>query len=318
MRIRWATLLTLMLLISLLEPAGSLAQEETRYFPETGHWVTGGFLRVYESASNPLLVYGFPITDAFQTESVPQNPGMLVQYFQKARFEYHPENPPELQVSISLLGEYMYENDGPGKLVPFSSLLARCRTIPSDGFPVCFAFLSFFDAYGGIAQFGYPISGIEYHDGRMVQYFQRARFEWHPELPAGSRVTLTELGHQYFDLYESPILLLPNLEDYAANLITLRAHAFINKAVAAPDDSLVLYVVVQDQNLHPVQNAQVSVVIRFSNGYEKLYLMDLTNDHGYTQLPFDIQDASYGVTEVVVTVSSRLLQTQTRTSFRIW
>ena len=318
MRTRWAILLALVLLLSLLGPKNTVGQDETRYFPETGHWITGDFLRVYESITDPLQVYGFPITDAFQTESVPQNPGMLVQYFQKVRFEYHPENPPELEVVISPLGEYMYEIDGPGKVVPVSPLLARCRNIPADGFPVCYAFLTFFDAYGGIAQFGYPISGIEYHDNRMVQYFQRARFEWHPERPSGSRVTITELGRQYFDLYESPILLLSNFEDYAANILSLRSHAFISKAIATPDDSLILYVVVQDQNLHPVANAHVSAVLRFTNGDEKLYIMDLTNEHGVSMLSFDFQDAPYGIAEVVVTVSSSLLQTHTRTSFRIW
>jgi hypothetical protein len=319
MRSRWALLLTLVLLLSLLGPNSSVAQDEARYFPETGHWVTGDFLRFYESVADALLVYGFPITDAFQTESVPQNPGMLVQYFEKARFEYHPENPPELEVTVSTLGEYMYELEGPGEPVDSSPILGRCRNIPADGFPVCYSFLSFFDANGGIAQFGYPISGREYQDGVMVQYFQRARFEWHPYLRStGSWVTLTNLGRQYFDLYESPILLLPNLEDYAANVLSLRAHAFVSRAVAAPDDSLTLYVVVQDQNLHPVTNAQVSVVILFPNGDESRYLMDLTNEHGVTTLSFDFQDAPVGIAEIQVTVSSSLLQTLTRASFRIW
>lgn len=318
MRTRWAILLTLVLLFTLLEPGNTAAQGEARYFPETGHWVTGNFLRLFESVTDPLQVYGFPITDAFQTESVPQNPGMLVQYFEKVRFEYHPENPAELEVVVSDLGEQIYDIDGPGRVLSFQTLLARCRNIPADGYPVCYAFLTFYDAYGGIAQFGYPISEIEYHEGRMVQYFQKARFEWHPELPPGSQVTLTDLGRQFFDLYESPILLLPNMEDYAANLLKLHAHAFVSKAVAAPDDTLTLYVVVQDQNLHPVNNAQVSVVVRFSDGVEKLYLMDLTNEHGITLLSFDFQDAAFGVAEIEVTVSSSLLQTQTHTFFRVW
>ena len=104
------------------------------------------------------------------------------------------ENPLELEVVISPLGEYMYENDGPGRAVPVSPLLAHCRNIPADGYPVCYAFLTFFDAYGGIAQFGYPISGIEYQDNRMVQYFQRARMDYDPSKPAGQRISLANLG----------------------------------------------------------------------------------------------------------------------------
>lgn len=315
---RWAIMLSIVLLISLFVSNVAVAQAVARYFPETGHWVRGDFLRAYESVPDPLLVYGFPITEAIQTESVPQNPGMLVQYFHKVRFEYHPENPPGQEIVISPLGEYLYQTDGPGKVVPVYPLLANCRNIPADGFPVCYDFLSFFDANGGVDQFGYPISGIEYQGGRMVQHFQLARFEWHPELPAGPRVTLTDLGRRYFDLIETPILRLPAFEDYQTNLISINAHAFMNKAVSAPDDALTLYVIVQDQNLYPVANAQVSVVIRFSDGDEIRYLMDLTNEHGVTKLTFDFQDASYGFAEVEVTVSSSLLQTQTQTTFRIW
>jgi hypothetical protein len=318
MRMRGAILLTLVLLASMLDPGRTVAQDGARYFPETGHWVTGNFLRTYDSVADPLTVYGFPITDAFQTESVPEQPGLLVQYFEKARFEYHPENLPELEVVISPLGEYIYQEEGPGEIVPINPLLTQCRNITADGDPVCYAFLTFFDAYGGISQFGYPISGLQYHGTRMVQYFQKARFEWHPEQPAGERVQLADLGREYFDLKEPPILLLPNLEDYAANVLSLSAHAFVDQAVAAPDDSLGLYVVVQDQNLHPVQNAQVSVIIRFANGDEQRYLMELTNQYGFTTLPFDFQNAPPGIVEIEATISSNLLQTKTRSSFRVW
>lgn len=318
MRRHWTILLTLALIFASLEPMPSLAQAEKRYFPETGHWVTGDFLVLYESVPDPLQVYGFPITEAFQSESVPQNPVLLVQYFEKARFEYHPENPPGFDVTISPLGEYTLEINGQGKEVRVNTLLAGCETIPVDGFPVCYDFLTFFKDYGGVDQFGYPITGIQYQGGRLVQYFQRARFEWHPELPSGSKITLTKLGRQYFDLYESPILLLLNLQEYQPNLLSLHVHAFLNKPIAFADDTLNLSVIVQDQNLHPVENAQVSVEVRFSDGAENLYLMDLTDEHGITRLSFTFTDASYGMAELVVTVSSSLLQTQTRTSFRVW
>ncbi len=315
---RWGFIVLLVLSISLAAPTYMAAQDDARYFSETGHWVTGDFLRFYERVSDPVQVYGYPITDAFQTGSVPQHPGMLVQYFQKARLEYHPENRPELQVTISPLGEYAYEKDGPGKVVPTAPLLGRCRNIPADGFPVCYDFLTFFDAYGGIGQFGYPISRVEYHNGRMVQYFQKTRFEWHNELPTGEEVTLTYLGKQYFDLNESPTWLLPNTADYVANVLSLKAHAFIDKAAAAPDDTLTLYVIVEDQNLQAVPGAQVNVVVRFPNGAENRYVLDLTDEHGVTQLSFDLRDAHLGRAEVFVTVTNNLLKTQTRTSFRIW
>jgi hypothetical protein len=45
-----------------------------------------------------------------------------------------------------------------------------------------------------VAVFGYPISEPFESGGILVQYFERSRFEYHPELPNGSRVLLTRLG----------------------------------------------------------------------------------------------------------------------------
>ena len=55
-------------------------------------------------------------------------------------------------------------------------------------------FLRFFDAYGGRAIFGYPLTRVLIEDGREVQYFQRARMVLDPDLPAGERVFLGDLG----------------------------------------------------------------------------------------------------------------------------
>ena len=45
--------------------------------------------------------------------------------------------------------------------------------------------------------FGYPISGEITENGRTVQYFERARFEWHPENKGTPyEVLLGHLGNQ--------------------------------------------------------------------------------------------------------------------------
>jgi hypothetical protein len=169
------SLFTAILLVFLAVPLWlALAQtEDARYFPETGHWITGDFLQMYDRVPDPLLVFGYPITDAFETQSVAQSPGLVVQYFQRARFELHPENPVELRVVLSPLGEYIYQVDGSGVVVPVSANLTACRRIPDDGFPVCYAFLEFFDANGDCPVW---VSGfeIEIHNDMMVQYFDRA------------------------------------------------------------------------------------------------------------------------------------------------
>ncbi len=45
---------------------------------------------------------------------------------------------------------------------------------------LCFGFRSYWHEYGGLEIFGYPISNEIQEDGLTVQYFERARLEWHP------------------------------------------------------------------------------------------------------------------------------------------
>jgi hypothetical protein len=77
---------------------------------------------------------------------------------------------------------------------------------PQTGYSVGFGFLHFFQTHGGINVFGYPISqelpeiGPDGHS-HTVQYFQRARFEYHPEFNGTPyEVELGLLGDQYLGL----------------------------------------------------------------------------------------------------------------------
>ncbi|HUG16781.1 MAG TPA: cupin domain-containing protein [Thermomicrobiales bacterium] len=46
---------------------------------------------------------------------------------------------------------------------------------------LCFGFRAYWEKYGGLAIFGYPISAeMKDANGVTVQWFERARFEWHP------------------------------------------------------------------------------------------------------------------------------------------
>ena len=60
----FAFCLALLLLAS--SPVAGMAQStDQQYFDETGHNVSGAFLEFYRQARDPLLVYGYPITEAF-------------------------------------------------------------------------------------------------------------------------------------------------------------------------------------------------------------------------------------------------------------
>ncbi|HEX9988817.1 MAG TPA: hypothetical protein VGE45_10130 [Chloroflexia bacterium] len=77
---------------------------------------------------------------------------------------------------------------------------ANCRDFPETGKRVCGKFLAYWQDHGGLAQQGYPISGEFMEksqlDGQtyMVQYFERAVFELHPENRPPYDVLLSQLG----------------------------------------------------------------------------------------------------------------------------
>ena len=84
----------------------------------------------------------------------------------------------------------------------------RCQLFRETGHVVCDTFLAYWQAHGGLAQYGFPLSDpfLERNapppagDGQdhMVQYFQRARFEEHLENQPPYDVLLGLLGAEQF------------------------------------------------------------------------------------------------------------------------
>jgi hypothetical protein len=307
-------LLALLLLITALGSRAAHAQSEGElFFPETGHWVTGDFLTAYQAVPDPLRIYGLPITDAFTDPAT----GREVQYFQKARFLLDPQATGPLRVQRSPLGELLYQ---PGTALPHSPSFPACRRFDETGFEVCYAFLDFFEANGGVAQFGYPITNFESQNGRIVQYFQRARFEWRPDLPPGQRVTLGDLGVEYFQAAgEEARLLLPNIEDnLPQSIVQLQVSAFPAQAVMPFQGTQTVYVVVQDQNLRPVANVALELQLRLPSGATGTYSLPPSDENGLSQASFTVEARSPGVAEVEVSARFDSFQEETLTSFRIW
>jgi hypothetical protein len=292
--------------------AHAQTSEGTRYFSETGHNVRGDFLKYYESNPNALLLYGYPITEQFTSKD-----GRTVQYFQRARFELYSSLPEGHRVQLTPLGRYVFVSTG--TLTANSNL--ACRTYVETGFSICFAFLEFFDQYGGVAQFGYPISGFEYHENRIVQYFEKARLEWQPWRAEGQRVVVSDLGRIYFDrIGEDPALILPvrPLDATTSSIVNLQVRAFVWKAVTLASDSQLIFIILQDQNLQPVPNASCHALVHWPSGdKESISVFTNTNGIGIISLAFAAQP--YGsLIYTDVTCSHSGLVASTTTSFRIW
>jgi peptidoglycan-N-acetylglucosamine deacetylase len=81
-----------------------------------------------------------------------------------------------------------------------ADMVARSTTtryFPETGLSVSHGFLRYWQQYGGLAQFGYPLTAEFTRNGITMQYFERARFEWHPGAwPARYDVLLGLLGNE--------------------------------------------------------------------------------------------------------------------------
>jgi hypothetical protein len=290
------------------------AAEGSQYFPETGHFVVNEFLEKYESVPNGREIFGLPITDAFESTIT----GTKVQYFEKVRFELDLSAPPDLRVGLTPLGQYSYE---PGQILTVPPNSPACENYPQDGYPVCYAFLDFFLENGGVPQFGYPISSFEVHDGWIVQYFDYARFEWHPERPSGQRVVLTNLGNRYFLFQdEDPSLLRPNRFEAIPYKPTMeiKARAFVKQPIMPFRGVQTLYVIVQDQYFKPVENASITFEVKYSDKTKEFFQMQSTNSRGISTHSFLVTVKSPDIVEIIVTANFQSLQSQTKTSFQIW
>jgi hypothetical protein len=156
--------------------APTRAQSAGRYYPQTGKTLAPEFLAFYD-AKGGLPIFGYPLTDP-EIEG-----GFKVQYLERARIEYHTEHrgtPHEVQ--LGLLGDVVTA----GRQFATAPDADRATSdshvyFPETNHTLSGAFRDYWRAHGGLVLFGYPISEPTEEGGYTVQYFERNRFEFHPE-----------------------------------------------------------------------------------------------------------------------------------------
>jgi hypothetical protein len=159
-----------------------------RFFPETGYTVADAFLAFWEK-NGGLPIFGYPLTAA-QPITDQTGPG-IVQTFERARMEQRGAGP----VTLARLGLAVHPPD------PAAAPIKGARYFPETGHNLNGGFREFWEKNGGRAIFGYPLSEemptIIGDQTYTVQYFERARFEYHPEsLGTPWSITLSSLGRQ--------------------------------------------------------------------------------------------------------------------------
>ena len=169
-----------------------------RYFAETGHNLKSPFLDFFDTWGG-VDVLGYPRTEEMFVDT------RRVQYFQRVRLEYHPDQAGTVQaVQVSLLGDALTADRRPFPTATPAEGTADLRYFPEVRHTVKGPFLPAFEFRGGLTVLGYPISEeLQESNGDgsgqtyTMQYFQRARLEYHPEA-AGTpnEVQLGLLGDQ--------------------------------------------------------------------------------------------------------------------------
>lgn len=203
---RFYRVLTLVLLALLpLTPArAETGAGVPHWFGETGHTLAYVFRQFYDG-NGGLTMFGFPLTEVFLEEGRP------VQYFERARLEWHADMG---QVLAGHLGRWAAEAQAQHPAMqPIPDAPAPESTrdyFPETRHSLGGAFRDYWHAHGGLPVFGFPLSEEfterNADDGRdyVVQYFERARFEYYPEAALASQVQLGLLGRQALDRSSVP------------------------------------------------------------------------------------------------------------------
>jgi hypothetical protein len=207
---RWLFACVLFLAVT---PAVS-AQSDQRCFPETGQCMNGR-IREFWDQNGGLPVFGLPIGS--QQEEQIEGKTIQLQRFERNRLELHPENQRPYDVLLGRLGADRLGQQGRD---PFTFAKSQpqdgCRYFPETQHNVCGDILAAWRASGlefdgqrgkseaeNLALFGLPLSDVmtENIQGKdyQVQWFERARFELHPENPAPYNVLLGLLGNEIRD-----------------------------------------------------------------------------------------------------------------------
>ena len=223
-KLRWITAPIVVALLITSQPAASFAQGAPtaygRYFRETSQASSGLFWN-YWATRGGLEQQGYPLSEEFVEVSDTNGKEYLVQYYERAVFEYHPETP-KTPVLLSLLGRFQYDKKYPnGAPNQRPNTTAGSVQFKETGKRLGGKFRTYWNQNGGLAQQGFPISDefqeVSAIDGKTytVQYFERAVFELHPE-NAGTKfeVLLSQLGRfQYAAKHQSNLTGTPGDAD---------------------------------------------------------------------------------------------------------
>ena len=175
-------------------------------FPETGYSLESEFLGYWQTHGG-LAIFGYPIDSERQID------GQVSQWLERARFEQHPQNAAPYNVQLGRLGVEALQGQGRDWTTFAKADASTQHYFSQTGHAIAdIEFWRYWSGHGlefdgrrgislaeSLALFGYPISEPQMEtnangDNVLTQWYERARFEYHPNNSAPYKVVLGRLG----------------------------------------------------------------------------------------------------------------------------
>lgn len=214
---RLALLVLILLALVGIPHASAAPVSAPECFPQTGQCLDGKFLD-YWRLNGALPVFGYPITGAANEVNRDTGQTYLTQWLERNRLEVHPENAgTPYEILLGLLGKDRLAQLGRGETARESGPQAGCLWFEQTGKNVCnqgnnLGFKRYWESNGlkipgldnyarSLQLFGLPLTSPTMEtnssgDTVLTQWFERARFEWHPGNPDNFKVLLGLLGKE--------------------------------------------------------------------------------------------------------------------------
>jgi hypothetical protein len=217
-------------------------QAECQYFDITGYSLCAEF-ESFWVANGGLSIFGYPLSDAFEEVNPDTGETYRVQYFERQRFELHPENAgTPYHVLLGRLGAQLFGlGHSEDSMTQPGNQPDETHYFPETGYAIGAEFSVYWSSYGlnlgdpgvsfreSLALNGYPKSAPEMAtnadgDTVLTQWFERAVFELHPRDKEGAQVLLRRVGAE--------ILSTPSMETVVSGLNSPRGMTY------GPDSAL--------------------------------------------------------------------------------
>jgi hypothetical protein len=171
----------------------------------------------YWNGNGGLAVFGYPLTEIRPEYNADLNQMITTQWMERHRLERHPQNPAPFRTLLGRIGAERLEQLGRNPAAEGRDAwpLDGCLWFAETGHNVCdmapgLGFKTYWETHGlqieglsgyerSLQLFGLPLTSPHMEtnssgDSVLTQWFERARFEWHPNNPDEFKVLLGRLG----------------------------------------------------------------------------------------------------------------------------